>query len=53
MEIKLMPAQLNRIIEILEKSQGKTRSDTYLINYLKQHQKPTYAQMVSLDEIPF
>jgi len=52
MQISLVPAQLSRIIELLEKAQ-ETQKDKYLISYLKQHERPTYVSMVNLDEIPF
>jgi hypothetical protein len=46
MQIRLTPAQLNRLIEVLEKSQNEM-TDINLINYLKGYQP------VELDEIPF
>jgi hypothetical protein len=52
MQVSLTDAQLSRIIELLEKSQEK-QTDKYLVSYLRQHQKPTYSGMVSLDDIPF
>lgn len=52
MQVSLTNAQLDRIIELLEKSKEK-QTDKYLVSYLRQHQKPTYSAMVSLDEIPF
>ncbi len=46
MQIRLTPAQLNRIVELLEKSEIQT-TDVNLINYLKG------CQPTELDEIPF
>jgi hypothetical protein len=46
MQIRLTLAQLNRVIELLEKSQNEA-TDISLIKYLKGHQP------VELDEIPF
>lgn len=46
MHVTLTLAQLNRIVELLEKSEIQT-TDVNLINYLKGYQP------VELDEIPF
>lgn len=52
MQVSLTNVQLSRVIELLEKSK-ENQTGRYLVSYLKQHQKPTYPGMVSLDEIPF
>jgi hypothetical protein len=52
MQVSLNENQLQRIIELLEKAKVNQK-DNYLVNYLKQHQRPTYSTTVNLDEIPF
>ena len=52
MQVNLTQAQLKRILELLEKAK-ENRSDIYLISYLKHHEKPNYAKMIQLDEMPF